>query len=225
MKKVLLILLIATLLVVNVNAFEFDNVLKKVDNKEKLEIINSFGLGSKIVDIELIENTDYCLKNCYAIFNVKLYNNNILMTNFDFETDNKIKKQLINSISICEQKTKVVEVPIYNKICDGKNEAYKCRRVIESYKTQEQTYCDWKKYKGEVLPAGEYTVKLEGQKNINDNIDWAFSYLGIEAKEIRKYWAVWESGFNTDLISYYDFEGTTEAEKYTDKYLGRFNLT
>ena len=59
-----------------VSADEWDNVKKfnkSVGEYGKYEITNWLGLGRRIIDIELKNNSDLCLKECEAIKEVKLY--------------------------------------------------------------------------------------------------------------------------------------------------------
>ena len=75
-KKYFLIFIMAVLMLQMVSAFEFDNKLT-VEEKEGYNILhidNAFGFGDRIATLELVENTDQCLINCYAIiYNGRFY--------------------------------------------------------------------------------------------------------------------------------------------------------
>ena len=87
MKKILILLAMGILLLSCVNAYEFDNVRsfdRNVGNYGKYEITNAFGLGKRIADLELKENTDVCYENCEAIKEVTIYNDGSLIDDIAF---------------------------------------------------------------------------------------------------------------------------------------------
>jgi len=70
-EKWLLVIVIITFLAVPVSAMTWDNTLKYKDNK--ITITDNLGLGSKLVEVDKISNTDYCFSECHTIWNVTVY--------------------------------------------------------------------------------------------------------------------------------------------------------
>ncbi len=74
-------LVFALMIIPTVFAAEFDNVKSyapptKDQPYGTISVINAFGLGSKLADATLLNNTDVCgspVRECYAIINLTLY--------------------------------------------------------------------------------------------------------------------------------------------------------
>jgi len=154
MKKILLILMFAILLVGTVSAMEWDNIGKYSEEDNSVKIQNSFfklfGYG-ELATVTLVENTDFCFSECHAIIKLELkgdYENPLDKFDFingDKEFDLDYKIELID-----------YEDGSKNKIKD---------------------------YKKEKLSKGTYYYKLTGYKPIDEDVDWIGTFLGVEVTE------------------------------------------
>lgn len=186
MKKTILtyiILLIFMINLVNLSAFEFDNVKQKLTiekgqaltigekelsyNKlwkkyEPVEIKNNFGLGSTLFKGAITEHTDFCLNNC---------NSNMIV-------EIKERSQLIQDISFYKLK--------YNQWISG-------NILIETNVDYSLYYKDevkWTKFNiRDIFDAGTYEIKIEGYKSPYEKIDWVIKTQGETLDE----WAVWDT--------------------------------
>lgn len=137
MKKIIILLLLGVFMISFVSAFDFDNSGKFIKDQTtsrygKYEIKNIFGLGKKIIDIELKNNSDICGQNCFAEKEITLYEDGVLVDDIIFKTlqeDGSWIDQPIRSYSFSyykgENKIKyiegeVVEAGTYILRLDGK---------------------------------------------------------------------------------------------------------
>ncbi|MBN2042339.1 MAG: hypothetical protein JW754_00870 [Candidatus Aenigmarchaeota archaeon] len=189
------------------------STLEKINIGERFIRIQT-NVGNPIIDIELIENTDNCLTNCYAVLQIHPHQEITLPNNSDSEfawTFKKEKSWMDDLVSyhfeLLEQTEHVVEVPEYGKInvngtCfDEENETYQCEieQDVQTGSHEEITYIDefvpfnfW----GETLEANEnYTLKIVGKKRLEfgktNNIDWIPTIKGFELKE----WEWWNASY------------------------------
>lgn len=178
-KQITLITLICMIiLIVNVSAFEIDNVKsfdKDIGDYGKITIKNIFGLGSTLIELELKLNTEHCElgKYCSAEKEVKLHKEGSLVDDIRF---------LRNSIN----------------------------GWIEDFSVKFKFYyrlkgeLNWEEYKlGEVVKAGIYELKLEGEKPPRLTIDWQITSQGKLIDE----WALWGGD---GVLQYYDMNSTEE---------------
>lgn len=90
-KVLILLIFLPILLVGNISAFNIDNV-KSYDKKEiygTYEVDNAFGLGKKLAEYTLEENTELCEYNqCYAKGTATIYSQGKLFTDLYFESLN-----------------------------------------------------------------------------------------------------------------------------------------
>lgn len=95
MKKLFLLLMLV-LLLPSALAFDFDNVkeFESTGHYGIIRIKNMFGLGSVLAEFELLNNTDYCMKDCWAEGTATLYDNERLFRSIKFEDKNKEKKDV-----------------------------------------------------------------------------------------------------------------------------------
>ena len=70
----------------SINAAEFDNVkkFKDVGKYGKIDVENWFGIGGKLAEYNLIENTDVCDLECYARGNVTFHTESKLFSDIEF---------------------------------------------------------------------------------------------------------------------------------------------
>lgn len=233
MKK-LIFLILFVCMISSAYAFEFDNVIKTTptDKYPIITIENAFGLGGDIAKMELIENTENCIINCYAIINITTYEEGVLPLEFDFinlkNGRNKILNYNVYTQSIDEKET---QIPVYNEVCNpyilGNGSLYNnCTQVFSKYENKIITTYGYKKYQGEILPAGNYKIKIESKiDEPNFNIDWAFNYKGITSEQIRTYWATWNSSFTNGLVTYHSFDDADTSGGFSIDKLKKYNGT
>lgn len=206
MKKLILIMFLMILLLGSVSALNFDNVLKKVDkNNSKYPVLlikDSFDLpffGSTIVEMDLIENTDQCLVDCYSIINTTLYQDSAVFLELDFVNKKGKTKNLNYKLSYLNKYTEEKTYPTYAPNCSMQETINGTEEVCSPYinGTYKKYYPkeEWVKYNGQVMPKGSYLFKLQSKKNAHDSIDWSFGMLGISTGEVREYWAWWDSNW------------------------------
>ena len=70
-EMIILGILLALVFAPLISAMTWDNIKDVKGNK--VTIIDNLGLGGKLVEVDLLDNTDYCLSECYAIWNVTIY--------------------------------------------------------------------------------------------------------------------------------------------------------
>ncbi len=176
-----------------------DNV-KSYDKKiEKITIYNWNFIG-KIFDIKLAEykldyNTYKCLTNCEARGTAILYTNGYLFTNMKFEDLGGKEKEIPYTIYLNTNLSYQVTVNEYGKeICEEKVTANGTQEIcgMELLGNHIETIERWTyiPYEGQILSEGTYEWKLEGTKNIGEDIDWIGSAFGEDLSE----WAVWAGG-------------------------------
>lgn len=209
-KKVMILfccLFLAVLLIGSVSAFDFDNIkeFKEDDNYGTIEIYNSFLIpgvikGDKLAEYSLVSNSWQCLIDCYAEGTATLYVDDTLFDEYDFEDKKGKKKFLDYNMYIEVEDREDITIPTFDDNCskevmaNGTIEV--CNRFQNgSYEEEKITY-DWKKYKGEVLEAGDYKWRIEAKKDEKSSIDWAFGMMGISTDEVREHWAWWNNNWS-----------------------------
>ena len=198
----------ALILILNVNfvmAWDWDNVLNIKNATSKyptLEIKNALGLGSTLAKINILENTDDCIINCYAIGTIEINQDEVLFTkdNFDFFSGVNVERDLKKNLYIERPVLKSKEVPLGKTTCSTTLNKNGSQEELCSYgppgsKTEYYYLNEWIPYAGSVETAGVYKWKLEGTKKPYEAIDWAFSYIGIKSKDVREYWAWWNATY------------------------------
>lgn len=200
---------------------EFDNVKEFSTDTDakygKIEITNFFGLGDKLETLELIDNTDYCITTCSATKRIQIYKEGVLIDNVKFETiymgkrieeplkggykfylfDGYTKKNVTYYVPSCVNGT-------YNEL----NKSYGEPTCIQVLKSRIEETPIWKEINiGDKVPAGNYTIKLEGKKELGKTVDWKIETQGIWLDE----WKNWNDGYQTGIASYWKLDefGTT----------------
>ena len=114
--KFLLLLIIPLLIVGLTSAMEWDNRARYISDTEVV-IENWLGLGDDLAKIELLENTDNCWRECYAIWNVTIYHEDeVFVTAMNFKDTNGeyvAKEYTYEYARVYEE----VEVPVYADDC------------------------------------------------------------------------------------------------------------
>ncbi|GAF83693.1 unnamed protein product, partial [marine sediment metagenome] len=213
MRKVFVLLLLGVFILSLVSAIELRQIepIEKIgsnwDNVDKFtkdittsiygkyEIRNSilkipFLKLSKVVDIELKSNSDICGDNCFAEKEITLYNDGILVDEIIFKTrqsDGSWVEQDIRSYHFSYEG----QVQDYKTVCIPNKElnlngtrTETCERVEDGSHYGRINYEE-----GDVVPAGSYLLRLDGQKKPSRTIDWVINSNGIWTDE----WAIWGS--------------------------------
>ena len=182
-----------------------DSFTKTIDTSiyGKYEIRNSV-LGipflslSKVADIELKANSDVCGINCFAEKEITLYNDGVLVDEVTFETeqeDGSWEYQPIRNYQFSYQG----EIQDYKTVCVddvvlATKEIIDTKTILNSTVSQtctqveDGTHIGTINYEmGEVVKAGTYNLRLDGQKKPSRTVDWIVKSNGIWTDE----WAVW----------------------------------
>lgn len=155
----------------------------------------------KLAEINLTDNSDTCLNDCYATGTITLYTKQSLFdkieyrygrTNDYFNGDVKIFLQTgtkdvdTNSIECIEEISKINSSKI--NVCNNKKITVK-EPVYEEYKGQE-------------LEPATYSWRIEGKKNPYESVDWVATIKDIRLTQ----WLDWNSTFNNYLLHYWSFD-------------------
>lgn len=223
MKKFMILMLMALMISPMVSGFEFDNV-KRFDNVGKygrVHIDNFFGLGSRLITIDLIENTDFCAEQCEAILELQLFSdqedilNNLRLRKYRGGSwDEDVQSDSL--VSYIQTGVKNVRIDNYKNVCtsqlrDGV-EYNICVPTIRGKRVVSRPV--WTLWDGGALATGNYTVKVVGQKGADETVDWIPTFLGREVSE----WVVW-SGYrdNTDKDFFYRMNSGNGAVDVIDE--------
>ncbi len=219
-KVILLFIFFSMFLIGTVSALSFSFIDKTYEEElEKITIKNWFGLGAIQGKYTLIENTYQCLTNCYAEGIADLRIDSVLFNEVKFYDRNNNLKNKDHIIYIEENKSYEIEV------IDEKTKRVDCEDPLEngtkicyeyySYKNITKYENVWKRYNGKVLTEGIYKWRLEGRKNVNENIDWIAGAFGKEFNE----WAWWNNSWNYyrrfNVTEYYSVAHTDEPIIFT----------
>lgn len=209
-KKILLSMFCIVLLLGSVSAaFEFDNRKDYDPSEKKITVKNFFGLGDTIANIKLIQNTDYCIINCNATIQLDLYQNynHPLKAINIYLPDKTTEVEIIDLQLLISDGEKEVQYPTYELVCYDDIEGGGCTYVENG--TITKTEINYVPYtNNRVLKPGRYYIKVNGQKEPNQNVDWIIDdFFGIRIDE----WAVWNAGLNVDLFAYWNFSSQLES--------------
>jgi hypothetical protein len=198
-----------SLLLWNANAQVSLQKVSLEDNKIRIQT----QAGSPVIDVQLLENTDHCFTDCYAILKLHPYQDITLPQNADSEFAWNFAKEkswmdglLSYHFEILEEFEYMVEVPEYgsvkvNSTCyDQDNATYACEsdQTVQTGSHQDMRYREEYKpfaFWGRTLAANtDYTIKLMSKKPISsqiNNVDWAPMIKGLEINE----WAWWNTSY------------------------------
>jgi len=148
--------------------------------------------NEKIASYTLLDNTDQCLIDCYAIGTAVLLKDGFLFEDLKF-LNGKIRDSKVILINGESYETDIFD---YKQICtteidvNTSKEYQSCNNEqIGAHK--EIRYKDIE-YNGEILKAGTYNWKIEGIKEINDKVDWIATSNSVDLKQ----WAWWDAGWS-----------------------------
>jgi hypothetical protein len=210
MKKLLIFLLLGMFLISLTSAYGFSFSTEKSFDKSiskygriTLTDENILTPDKKLAEYTLIDNTDYCLVNCYAEGEVKIYHKEKLFSNLKFnDLGGRLTNIQSNKILISNEiESYDIDVNDYKEVCNEIKNGTSCEnKVVETHKeTRERKV--WKEYNGEALKEGTYYWRIEGKKAQSESVDWIATSYGKELTE----WATWTSSFNVNLVRYYNF--------------------
>jgi len=216
MKKLLIFLLMAVLLVGTISAFEFDNIKSYNPLTREVTIKNAFGLGDDIAKVKLNTPLVYRVPRGYqkvAEFNVSSYGE---------------YKSFINRIKLYDKRKGLKEITTERKL-DFKYKDYedvvvddyaqKCSLVMNKITGNETQVCEniiigshtekrvvWRDFNN-TIPKGKITIGIFTEVKKGDNVEWIPNFAGVEVTE----WATWTEDLNTGLVSYYKLDKTSGA--------------
>lgn len=178
-------------LVGTISAFEFDNVKSYDLDRNEITITNAFGLGEILAKYKLTDNTYICLNNCFAEGEAVLSSSGRLFNSLDFR-DGKRDLVTLSSSNIFIEVNQSYQIVVqdYKEVCAlDKNNTISCINEITGDHSETEYRIQWSQYNGEILDVGSYKWRIEGTKEINENIDWIGSAFGEEFSE----WAWWNT--------------------------------
>jgi hypothetical protein len=167
----------------------------------------------KTKEYSLTSNTEYCLTDCEAEGRVTLYSDGRLFDDVKFETLDGRKSAIKSSqyfvftgyednyVSVPDEVKEVCYEPPKDQV------EQVCINQTLTYKQVNQPREVWTPYNGENVRAGDYRWKIKGTKEANQDVD----FIPVVDSTDFTYWAVWLSSFNTNLISYYNFNEQSGA--------------
>lgn len=160
-----------------------------LNNRNFLDIFGWFETPKEA--ITLVENTEVCYSDCYAIKEITLYSKGKLVDSVKFETikedGSRVEQSIRNYKFYIQDGTKEVTYDIHTPTSTGKilvNGSQEVKDLVTRGTRQELI---WKPYNYEELEAGDYVLKLVGEKKEDRSVDWIITSQG---QEIRN-WAVW----------------------------------
>jgi len=111
-------------------------------------------------------------------------------------------EQEVTQIQVPEYITECEEEEIYDATNDTTYTQTTCEQVLDGYSTEDTP--QWIKYNlGEVLPKGDYTIKLEASKKSSRSVDWIIQSQGEWLNE----WATWGGiDLETGVVRYFHLE-------------------
>lgn len=227
MKKTILILMLALLLIGNVYALEFDNVKEYNAEKKEVTIKNSFGLGEDIAKVKL----DTPL-NVYVIPGKDRLVAQFTIENYWDKYPNALKK--IEFFNINKEMQKIsrefkykyaiygdVIIEDYENDCSFYDEKLKyniCKQIKKGEHT-ERKIIEWREVESlSELDEGNITIGIFTDVKKGDYVEWIPTIFGVKVEE----WAKWTDGLNTGLISYYKLD---ESSGNAIDEVGGYDLT
>lgn len=170
----------------------------------KLYRIDTPILGMNIADIQLIENTDQCLTDCYAILRIHPYKQ--LKTSDKSKYNWNWKNSLTNKVNYIDYNFYVKKDKIKSwedKVCSKYiNELTKNGSISKcsEYKTiiKNKTIETWEKidFYNYNFPIDKDTyIKIEGKKVPKQNLEWIPTFYGYKLDK----WAWWNGSWNKKM--------------------------
>jgi len=200
-------------------SWDWDN--KKVyDDTTKTATIKNSILGiipsDTLAEVTLLSNTEYCIVNCEAEMKLDLkvdYSNPFKELNFyNFKAKGGLVVRDLEDYEILVRTGSYIEEQEYEiRTCVDQVNKVGC---VSQKKIREVTRYTWENFNDADLKAGEYHIKIKGEKNANEVIEWIPTFLGREIDE----WATWGLGLDVGLYAYYNMSSNQSS-------VGHYNLT
>ncbi len=198
-------LLVGLLSVSTASAFEFDNTYSFDQKTNTASIYNWFGLYH-VADVQLISNTYFCTTDCEAVLKItpaKALNLEDTSTNtFSFKNIAKTRTIGVNSYSTFIQTgTDIVKTSVVTgKTCAAVsvNGTANCS---PKYRTVDTEVPIWSPYTftSDIASTEPFYIKLTGQKNATDNVDWVMKFYGVDINEFAP-WSGYSSTADKTLF-------------------------
>lgn len=180
------------------NPVEYHKVHPDIKSKNGYGIykIDTWFWGNDIVDVELMENTDQCLTDCYAILRVYAYQN--IKTDSSYQVN--FKNTLTDTMSFEDYNVEVLDtITEYYKEEECTDWKYwnKTTDICSEYETvmKNNTYSEWKPIDltDFEFPIGQDVyIKISGNKRSTQVIDWRLNFYGHRLDE----WAWWNANWS-----------------------------
>lgn len=214
-KILILVLLFPIFLILSMNlvmSAEFDNSKSIIDvgkgqaltigNKElaynslwekykPIEIKNWYGLGETLMTGAITKHTSQCANDCSSEMQIYIANDGVLIDDVKFYT---IEYETINEYgNVCIDKLNpngdIVSKDCKNRVISSyEKEKERYEQSIRNYKIYIKKSNSWQEYNiGEITQAGNYEVKIDGNKRPDRVVDWQI----ISQGKIIDDWAVW----------------------------------
>jgi len=198
MQVIVLLSLFSLFLVGTVSAWEFDNIGLYDEGTKTMDIRNAFALpiiGDSIAEVQLIRNTDICVYHCEAIMKVTLKEDYKDPLNELIFKDGNIKnyEMLFVEFEKYEVNVNDYEQGNCNLLINGTET---CSEILVGSHKETRTKEIEKQiydYQNKELKAGVYYLKLKGEKNPEQSIEWIPTYMGVDIKQ----WAWWQGAIPT----------------------------
>ena len=208
MKKIILLMIIALLLVPLVSPAGWDNVLDYENKDLTVKITNWFGLlgwlgledeigtaelksHSSINEVKRVGAGNQVVM-WYDFNFIELYENGLGDVKF---TDMKTGKEIDRDYSFVYWGKKERNVYGDGKCVYSINGTKSCERVVVG----KETYNDWLPYNSINIPKGNIRIGLMTYVEVDDEVDGVWTIAG---KRVKKH-AVWTSDLNVGLVAYY----------------------
>lgn len=190
-KKIFVLIFVALFLALpSVSAWDWDNVKDYNPETKEISISSSFLWLFKMGEVaryQLTDNSDQCLRTCYAEGTAKIYETGKLFSDMEFEG---------GSVSDYKIFIEVDEVYYETETIKGKQECENFANLTSicsdtfTEKEVEKTRKVWQEYNGEELQ-GVYKWRLEGTKE-SKKVDWIGTAFGQRMEE----WAWWDTDWS-----------------------------
>ncbi len=188
-------------------ALEFDNRVRDYDERTRTVIIDdNFGLGGDLVSITLMSNTDVCLTECEAIWNVTiLADDDNFLGDLLFEDLGRSSVLIDHEFHLLAGYNSMTVID-YEEDCSRKDALGICS--LKKVGTHQERVENWISFDpARKLPVGNYIIKLKGKKDWTQTVDWIPTFYG---KQIRQ-WAFWSPVNPTTVWEFNNGAGGLQA--------------
>lgn len=193
------ILLIFLALTIIINADVDNMIIPDIKNPEKITIKTA--LNQELTTIELLENTETCYSECWAIWNVTVYSDTEdFLNKMEFEDVFNRKRDIDYKFEVVTG-YKAIEIEDYERVCEisiSGNQTYYCWNNVTGNHTEYEEI--WEDFNPQQKLLGNYLIKLTGYKKPYEDIDWQPTIFNTNLKET---WAWWHPSGDTNLRDYY----------------------